>query len=298
MKFIIFFFVLLIFFSNLVADLTTGLVAHYPFNGNADDESGNGNHGTVYDAILTNDRFENPNSAYTFGVNRAIQIPNSNSLQIENQITMAGWIKCTSSYYYYESIFCKGHTSSMESPYALLLNNQSIALLLDRTEYYSLSPVPSNQWVHIAITWNGSQIYFFINGEKDASMPIHSSPLSTSTGDFMIAKDPPGVTEWFNGDLDDMYLYNRALSETEIQSLYLLGTILPPNNVEITIATDSVQISWDAASGATSYKIYSSDIPDDDFFNWTLEESGIIGLSWTKLLNNEPKKFYFVKAQN
>ncbi len=49
--------------------INDGLVACYPFNGNADDESGNGNHGTVYSAILTDDRFGNMNSAYSFNGN-------------------------------------------------------------------------------------------------------------------------------------------------------------------------------------------------------------------------------------
>jgi hypothetical protein len=47
-------------------DLKDGLVAHYPFNGNANDESGNGNNGTVNGATLTTDRFGNMNKAYSF----------------------------------------------------------------------------------------------------------------------------------------------------------------------------------------------------------------------------------------
>ena len=51
---------------NLTADFNEGLVAHYPFNGNANDESGNGNNGIVYGATLTVDRFGNTNKAYDF----------------------------------------------------------------------------------------------------------------------------------------------------------------------------------------------------------------------------------------
>ena len=47
-------------------NLDSGLVAHYPFNGNANDESGNGNDGTVNGATLTTDRFGNANKAYSF----------------------------------------------------------------------------------------------------------------------------------------------------------------------------------------------------------------------------------------
>jgi hypothetical protein len=52
--------VIFMFTSIASADLTTGLVAYWPFNGNANDESGNGNNGTTYGTTLTPDRFGNP----------------------------------------------------------------------------------------------------------------------------------------------------------------------------------------------------------------------------------------------
>lgn len=77
-----------------LADLNDGLVAYYPFNGNADDESGNGNDGTVNGAILTTDRFGNQNSAYKFdGISNDIRIPDKPSQQIStNRISISAWI--------------------------------------------------------------------------------------------------------------------------------------------------------------------------------------------------------------
>src|SRR5437667_147551 len=73
--------------------LTNGLVAYYPFSGNANDMSGNGNHGTVIGAILAADRFGNPNSAYAFdGVSSLITVPDSLSLRISNDITVTCWL--------------------------------------------------------------------------------------------------------------------------------------------------------------------------------------------------------------
>ncbi len=70
------------------------LVAYYPFNGNANDESGFNNHGTVNGAALVADRFGNQNSAYQFdGNNDYINVPNSESLNFENSITVNFWIK-------------------------------------------------------------------------------------------------------------------------------------------------------------------------------------------------------------
>ena len=66
--------------SIAYANLNTGLVAYYPFSGNANDESGNSNHGIVHDAMLTNDRNGNPNSAYRFSVGNWIEIPDDDSI--------------------------------------------------------------------------------------------------------------------------------------------------------------------------------------------------------------------------
>jgi hypothetical protein len=80
---------------NLMADLTDGLVAYYPFNDNANDESGNGNNGTAMGATLTTDRFGNPNSAFVFdGTNDYIALDdhyaNGNSLA---QFSVSVWYK-------------------------------------------------------------------------------------------------------------------------------------------------------------------------------------------------------------
>src|SRR5688572_22093955 len=70
---------------------TTGLVAYYPFSGNANDSIGN-NDGTVYGAALTTDRFGNPNSAYTFdGVNDYIKVSDAIGLNNPN-FTYSAWV--------------------------------------------------------------------------------------------------------------------------------------------------------------------------------------------------------------
>ena len=73
---------LLGFTGNANAGLNDGLVAYYPFNGNANDESGNGNDGTVNGATLADDRFGNPGSAYYFDGNDYIYINDHSSLDL------------------------------------------------------------------------------------------------------------------------------------------------------------------------------------------------------------------------
>ena len=85
-KYLLFTAIVFIFTSNVFSQVpnyvpTTGLVGYWPFNGNANDESGNGNNGTVNGATLTTDRFGSANSAYSFNGNgNHIEIPNSPSL--------------------------------------------------------------------------------------------------------------------------------------------------------------------------------------------------------------------------
>ena len=72
-------------------NLDSGLVACYPFNGNANDQSGNGYNGIVNGATLTSDRFGNPNSAYTFnGINNYIYAPDNPTFRVKS-VTLAGW---------------------------------------------------------------------------------------------------------------------------------------------------------------------------------------------------------------
>jgi hypothetical protein len=93
-------FSLLILATQLFAQVpnyvpTNGLVGWWGFNGNANDESGNGNNGTVNSATLTTDRFGNANKAYSFdGVNDQINIPSSNSIaNFPNGQSISFWMK-------------------------------------------------------------------------------------------------------------------------------------------------------------------------------------------------------------
>ena len=98
---VLFVFVLFFLFSMLVMNSfaqipTNGLVARYLFNGNANDMSGNNNHGIVNGATLTTDRCGNPNSAYNFNGSSYIRVPHSQSLNNHtNELTISFWVYAT-----------------------------------------------------------------------------------------------------------------------------------------------------------------------------------------------------------
>ena len=79
------------------ADLSTGLVAHYLFSGNAKDASGNGHDGTVYGATPTSDRFGNSNGAYSFdGRDDYVRVPDHPQLEGMSAVTLSLWVRMDS----------------------------------------------------------------------------------------------------------------------------------------------------------------------------------------------------------
>ena len=100
------------------------LIAHYPYNGNANDESGNGYHGTVHGASLTTDQNGNSNSAYYFdGVNDYINI-SSVSSHISTTHTRCGWIKTTQNSNIASAIFGTGNDENTKGCYFSLLDGK------------------------------------------------------------------------------------------------------------------------------------------------------------------------------
>jgi hypothetical protein len=227
-------------------DMRNGLVAYYPFNGNANDESGNGNHGEVNGATLTTDRKGNTNSVYNFGgyYNKGyIKVPVSSSLQFNQEITISVWIKLND----YGGMDGWGHYDATNATFAILskdggrngicldVNSNggiSFPYLWDKSNQAAGVSYTYNtgflDWVHIVAVNNANTMELYLNGVKvqensntngniDAvnNLPMYigvNNELQTSYGEAF----------WypFNGKIDDVRIYNRALTDNEIQSLY------------------------------------------------------------------------------
>ena len=203
--------------QNGEVDLTEGLVAYYPFNGNADDESGNGNDGTANGALLTEDRFGNANSAYNFdGVDNYLNFGNNDSLNITEAISLIAWI--------YPRSLEKGRIISKwgyHSGYELDVVSDEIRFNLNQyVQATSSISGMENQWIFVSATWDGNIVKLYINNSLVDSSDYAES-LVTSPNNLLIGEmanfAPIG---YFNGILDDLRIYNRALSESEIQQLY------------------------------------------------------------------------------
>jgi len=208
------------------ADITTGLIARYTFDGNANDVSGNNNHGTLVGGItLTTDRFGGANRAYSFnGSNSYISVPASASLNSPTTgCTQAAWV-----YLYgtslvgsgFNPLLMKSLTSENGFMYRMIANPDYIGAAFNNwnTAMSAAQATPLNQWHHVATVFNGSTVRYFYDGAFIGTQPM----VMTITADnrpLTIGADTPGVFEIFNGKIDDVCIYNRALSDADILQL-------------------------------------------------------------------------------
>jgi hypothetical protein len=158
----------ILFFTSLHAQLpsylpTNGLVGWWPFNGNANDESGNGNDGTIYGAVPTYDREGNPNSAYFFnGINNSINTTLNNIPG--NAYSITCWFKTQ-----YEQSNEIGLVVSRSTipPTGLYLYNNTQFLQSTSTcssfHYHGVNTpsISDNQWHHYVGTFNGIGFVIF-----------------------------------------------------------------------------------------------------------------------------------------
>ena len=210
-----------------------GLVAYYPFSGNANDESGNGNNGTIYGAELTTDRFGNTNSAYYFNGNSLISASNSTSLNTAtSQITISSWVNVenivTSDV---QNIVNKMGSASTKDGYTLEINYPQSGINDPTFAIYnpivtwinSPTPIEINNWAHVVAVYNGSEMKIYFNGTLDKSTPASGNITNGSTDLGIGARTISSDRNYFHGKLDDVRIYNRALAESEILQLYHEG---------------------------------------------------------------------------
>ncbi len=217
---------LLVFPQQTFASLNDGLTAHYPFNGNADDASGNGHHGTVINATLGEDRFGNAESAYSFdGQGDYILIgqqPNfpswsSNAVSVwflnngggswtgygQKIITKATWYSD-----FYSDVYPDGGIQYCTSmPWVCI--------------HYAEHDFRDSEWHHLVMNRSGTSGEMWVDGELVGT----SNQMSSSNNgiDIIVGYSVHGDTlqrNYWSGQIDDIRIYDRILTEPEIQSLY------------------------------------------------------------------------------
>jgi hypothetical protein len=229
---------------------TNGLVGWWPFNGNANDESGNGNNGTVNGATLTTDRFGVANNCYNFNVNNwtwgangdYIYIPYNSMLNF-TEFTVSTWVNRNSDgatispqglsiirRYEYGYNSPSGETWTLDIAHgtnptgaivsAAVLEQSSPATNVNCS---TTETIPMNQWSFVTMSYEQSTLKIYINAALVCSQTDPSILINTTgNSGISIGLSTQANGHWapFDGKIDDIGIWNRALTACEIQDLY------------------------------------------------------------------------------
>jgi hypothetical protein len=201
---------------------TNGLVGWWPFNGNANDESGNGNNGVINGASLTSDRFGNNNNAFMLdGINDFIEVPDNNSLDISGDISLSVWINPESigDYRIIDKVTVNFGGAYGVDFSGLTTNDIDRLRYLNGSEQSLPFGLDTNENFHIVVTYDQINLKYYINGQLNNSIPKtglannNNNPLRFGANSLLNGN-------WFHGKLDDIGIWNRALSQQEVSELY------------------------------------------------------------------------------
>lgn len=295
----------------LSADLPDSLITYFPFNRDAIDMSGNGNDGTISGVTLTADRFGNPNGAFAFdGSNDFILVQDTLDLRlIDTDFTFSAWVYETArNSSYQDAVMVKrGHGYEDGWFWSITGNAGDFGpgkMLYQVSggndpESLSSSIIPLFSWTHLLIVYHigSNTVDMYINGELDATGFDIPPPNADTYENLYIGQDSASAYNNYNfhGVIDDIMIFDRALSEAEIDSLYnQSGWLQHPVNLNISVIYDSVFLDWDAVPEAISYRVYSDTDAYGSFstIEWTGSET-----SWSEPVIEE-KRFYFVTGLN
>ncbi len=197
-------------------------LAYYPFNGNADDESGHGLNGIVTGATLTADRDGVRKSAYSFnGVSDYITVP-SPVIGNRNSFTLLAWInpdQLSPGESRQYSLFCE-RISGESMQWAVMGNNQCFSFWNDGNENSDLDneALVAHAWQFISMSFDGFKIRYYLNGKKTSEYDRNGTPDGTAAESTIATWDKS--SGFFNGSMDDIRIIGRALSDEEIAYFY------------------------------------------------------------------------------
>ena len=265
---------LLVITNAFVADaqLTNGLIAHWNFNGNANDVTGNGHNGTTISNVsYTTGKQGAANTAALFnGTNSYILTPFKSDLNLSN-FTIAALVKVngyytgtcqttvilsrggdhTTGHYnliYSDNAFDNVNCQQLDTSKMVFYSNINNKLLMMSNAGFQYTPtIVSGNWYCVVSTYDGNKSNVYINGTLMSSVTMPSGPIGNSNEALSIGATRFGnytqYPYWLNGAIDDLRLYNRALTQTEVDSfcnLFASPVITP----EVSIAQPVSQTSF------------------------------------------------------
>jgi hypothetical protein len=234
-------------FTTLAVNLKTGLIAYYPFSGNANDTSGNNNNGVVNGAILTTDRFGNNSNSYNFTYNgmdwnanlhQVINVPYNSNFNSQ-KLSVSIWFNPRS--YHFSNIstndkqsrligrFEYGYNNPNGQAWTLDLNNNQLKASIlqasntnNQNSISATSTILLNQWYHAVFTFDNSFLKLYINGVLVSQIATTIDINTLSNSGISIGSSNQANGYWYESDskIDDIGIWNRTLSQDEITALF------------------------------------------------------------------------------
>lgn len=250
--------------------LENGLIAYYPFNGNAEDGSFSGMDAIPENPKLIRDRFGKTDSAYEFDGEKDRISTRVGDRFSTTPVTLSAWINIQGPGTYNPRVVAVGPENTYAQHYALLLegtsDNRRLWFLYDAQSVYSETRMADNDgWHHVACTYDGAAAKIYIDGQLDVETPLVRTLAGFSDALLQIGYSD-NEADFFDGAIDDVRIYNRALSASEITQLhdvtfdpYAVFTIdvsegVAPLSVSFQNHStgDNINYSWDFGDDATS----------------------------------------------
>ena len=247
-------------------------VASYGFDAGsgttAADQSGNANTGTLTNATWAGAAAGKFGNALSFnGTSASVSVADSSSLDLTNGMTIEGWVKPTTSSGWQTLIVKERPGDLVYGLYASSATNRpqsqvtigSTARLLDGT-----ATVPAGSWTHLAATYDGTTQRLYVNGTQVSTLAVAGTIVTSSSPVKIGGNSIWG--EWFNGLIDEVRIYNRALSAGEIQADMNTSVSSPdasapgaPGTLTATGGLGQIGLGWGAATdnvGVVKYDVY------------------------------------------
>jgi hypothetical protein len=202
--------------------LSKGLVAYYPFNGNANNEFGNGNDGEVRGAVLVRDRHGDSDRAYKFaatsrqfivmtGKEAAIPVGNA-------ERTLSLWASTAGRAFHPGHSAAEWGRKSNSKRFGVFVRRTGrLAFISEGNDLDTNVNVDDSAWHHMVVSYGGGAVEVYLDGVLQRAGP---KDLNTEGNDIYIGCGAAAREEFFNGTIDDVRIYNRALSESEVKELY------------------------------------------------------------------------------
>lgn len=241
-----------------------GLVAHYPFSGDASDVSGNGNHGVPGNTVLAVDRFGSPNAAFSFnGQNAAVTVADNLALRsLTSNYTFNAWVRFGSNPQIDAAILMKSAGAGDQRKWTFWRHVQAppygLGLLLNRVpgqfqwnHNYSFTVGP---WYMVTFSASATNCFIAVDGQVVTVQSGNFGLPDTTGAALSIGGAEPAGNQWFDGLLDDIRIYNRTFTSNDIAQIYQIESAQPPPPVSCVNAPAGL-VSWWRGEGN----------PDDGF---------------------------------